>query len=63
MLYFINLRFLAFRQMVPITISYQWSQGNLTAVLGTSISPDADTTGNVVGTGVSPNDGYGQTVG
>ncbi|KAF5391442.1 hypothetical protein D9757_001897 [Collybiopsis confluens] len=42
-------------------MSYQWSQGNLTAQAGTEISPTDDTTGqsssdNV--TGQSPNDGY-----
>ncbi|KAF5327780.1 hypothetical protein D9619_004756 [Psilocybe cf. subviscida] len=42
---------------------YQWTQGNLTAVLGASISPNTNATGNVTGTGFSPNDGYGQVVG
>jgi mannan endo-1,4-beta-mannosidase len=42
-------------------LQYQWSQGDLTAMRGTSISPavGGTTTGTIVpGTGVSPNDGY-----
>jgi mannan endo-1,4-beta-mannosidase len=42
-------------------MQYQWSQGNLTAQAGTTISPNSDTTGqspNDDTTGQSPNDGY-----
>ncbi|KAJ7580444.1 glycoside hydrolase family 5 protein [Mycena floridula] len=39
-------------------MQYQWSQTNLTGILGSTIQPDQNATALSQATGISPNDGY-----